>query len=382
MIQKLSNDTDFAEVLKKIGVDAAGQKILNKKNRINYFFIPSLDIRAANILKQDALSIGADLAVSKQVAAMSVKNSDALLVCSDSQLEKLIKKEALQPFGLKKISEILKQFLHSGCVSQKPKIMGILNINEDSFFKNSRIDEESFVDAFTSMCEDGADIIDIGAVSSRPGSEYPGVDEELRRISPILRLIKKHSLYKKAKISIDTYEPKVARAALEAGCHIINDITGLSSSELAAVVAEYNASIVIMHMRGTPKNMQTLTDYDNLFFELDDYFRQKLEIAHSFGIKEVILDVGIGFAKLLEHNLALIKHLSHFKAHGKPLLVGASRKSMINSVSPSSPEERLAGTLALHQKALDEGASIIRCHDVKEHLQMLRIWQALKNTTI
>lgn len=382
MIQKLSNDTDFAEVLKKIGVDVAGQKILNKKNRINYFFIPSLDIRAANILKQDALSVGADLAVSKQVAAMSVKNSDALLVCSDSQLEKLVKKEAVQPFGLKGVSETLKRFLHSGCVCQKPKIMGILNINEDSFFKNSRIDEGSFVDSFLAMCEDGADIIDIGAVSSRPGSEYPGADEELRRLAPILRLIKKHSLDKKAKISIDTYEPIVARAALEAGCHIINDITGLSSGELAAVVAEYDASIVIMHMRGTPKDMQTMTDYDNLFLELDDYFKEKLQIAHSFGIKEVVLDVGIGFAKLLEHNLALIKHLGHFRAHGRPLLVGASRKSMIGSISPSLPEERLAGTLALHQKALDEGASIIRCHDVKEHSQMLRVWQALKNTTI
>jgi len=379
MIQKLSSDTQVMEIFKKIGVDGAGAKILQKKTQINYFFIPSLDIRAANVLKQDALSVGADLAVSKSVAAMSVKSSDALLMCTSSQLEKLIKKESIQPFGLKKIAESLKKFTTADA---QPRIMGVLNINEDSFVKESRIDEGRFADRFIGMCEDGADIVDIGAVSSRPGSEYPGSDEEMRRIEPILSLIAKRSLYKKAEISIDTYDAKVAKAALSVGCQIINDITGLSSGGLAAVVAEYNATLIIMHMRGTSKDMQNFTHYDNLFFELDAFFEEKLEVAKSFGIKNTILDVGIGFSKLLEHNLALIKHLDHFAAHGKPLLIGASRKSMINQISPSAPEDRLAGTLSLHQKALDEGASIIRCHDVKEHVQMLRVWQALKNTTV
>ncbi len=380
MIQKLSSDTKISEVLKKIGVDATGAKILQKKSKINYFFIPSLNIRAANILKQDALSLGADLAVSKGVAAMSVEASDALLMCTDSELEKLIKKESIQPFGLKKISEALRGFALSP--KSEPKIMGVLNINEDSFFKSSRIDSTVFVDRFCAMCEDGAEIIDIGAVSSRPGSEYPGVDEEMKRLEPILSLIARHGLDKKALISVDTYEPKVARAALAAGCKIINDITGLSSGELAIAVAEYDATLVIMHMRGTPRDMQTMTEYKNIFFELDEYFEERIGVAHSFGIKNVILDPGIGFSKLLEHNLALIKHLGHFAAHGKELLVGASRKSMINAISPSAPEERLAGTLALHQKALDEGASIIRCHDVKEHAQMLKVWKALKNTGV
>jgi dihydropteroate synthase len=379
MIQKLSSDTLVSEVFKKIGVDASGARILQKKSYIDCFFIPSLDIRAANILKQDALSIGADLAVSKGVAAMSVKSTDALLMCTPSQLEKLIKKESIQPFGLKKIAESLKRFASQ---PQTPQIMGVLNINEDSFFKESRIDEGRFADRFALMCEEGAEIIDIGAVSSRPGSEYPGSEEEMRRMEPILSIIAKRSLHKKAKISIDTYDAKVAKAALLAGCHIINDITGLSSGELAAVVAEHHATLVIMHMRGTPKDMQNFVSYENLFFELDAFFEEKLAVAKSFGIQNTILDVGIGFSKLLEHNLALIKHLSHFTAHARPLLIGASRKSMINQISPSAPEERLAGTLALHQKALDEGASIIRCHDVKEHAQMLRIWQALKNTTV
>lgn len=379
MIQRLSSDTNIADVLVKIGVDDIGMRILQKKSSMNLFFIPALDIRAANILKQDALSLGADLAVSKKAAAMSVKHTDALLICTDAQLEKIIKKESIQPFGLKKIAQTLEK---AKTVAFEPRIMGIININEDSFFEGSRIDEGLFVDRFLSMCEEGADIIDIGAVSSRPGSEYPGKDEEMRRIAPILALIEKHSLFEKIKISIDTFEPKVARAALEVGCKMINDISGLSKGELAAAVAEHRAELTIMHMRGTPKDMQNFTEYDNLFFELDAFFREKIEIAESFGIENIILDVGIGFSKLLSQNLLLIKHLKHFSAHGKPLLVGASRKNMIDRITPCPPEDRLSGTLALHQKALDEGASIIRCHDVKEHVQMLRVWRALKNTSI
>jgi len=379
MIQRLSSDTNIADVLVKIGVDDIGMRILQKKSSMNLFFIPALDIRAANILKQDALSLGADLAVSKKVAAMSVKHTDALLICTDAQLEKIIKKESIQPFGLQKIAQMLEKVKTP---TAQPRIMGIININEDSFFEGSRTDEGLFLERFLSMCEDGADIIDIGAVSSRPGSEYPGKDEEMRRIEPILAIIEKHSLFEKTKISVDTFEPKVARAALEIGCQMINDISGLSKGELAAVVAEHKAELTIMHMRGTPKDMQDFTEYNNLFFDLDAFFREKIEIAESFGIKNIILDVGIGFSKLLAQNLLLIKHLRHFSAHGKPLLVGASRKNMIDRITPCSPEDRLAGTLALHQKALDEGASIIRCHDVKEHVQMLRVWRALKNTSI
>lgn len=380
MIQRVSSDTNVAEILRKIGVDEVGERILQKKSRMNLFFIPKLDIKAANILKQDALSIGADLATSKEAASLSVEATDALLMCTDKQLEKLIKKEAIQPFGLKKISEKLSALSFAAPV--QPRIMGILNANEDSFYESSRVDESQFVERFLQMAEEGADIIDIGAVSSKPGSEYPGKEEELKRLAPLLEAITKYSLAKKIKISVDTFEPKVAREALEAGCKIINDITGLSRGELAATVAEYKAGLIIMHMRGTPKDMQNYVEYDNLFLELESYFREKIEIADSFGITDITIDVGIGFSKLLSHNLLLIKHLQHFSLLKKPILVGASRKSMIDRITPCEPHERLAGTLALHQKALDGGAAIIRCHDVKEHVQMLSVWKALQNTTI
>ncbi len=381
MITKLSAECDFEKLLSQIGVDNTGIKILAKKSEMLHFFIKNLNIKAANILKQDALSVGADLAVSKGVAAMSVEATDAVLFCTPSQLEKLIKKESIQPFGLKALSSELAAFAKAKS-QMRPQIMGILNINEDSFFKSSRTSSSEFEDRFLQMVDDGADIIDIGAVSSRPGSIYPGEDEELRRLEGVFETITKASLAKKVRLSLDTFSPRAAKAALECGFGIINDITGLRDDALAEVCAKYNADVVIMHMDKDPQNMQKEPHYDDLFGSLDSFFEERIKKAESFGIKNVILDVGIGFGKTLEHNLSLIKNLSNFGKHGFALLVGASRKSMIDAISKSAVEDRLGGTLSIHQKALDNGASIIRCHDVKEHVQMLRVWQALKDTTI
>lgn len=381
MITKLSAECDFEKLLSQIGVDNTGIKILAKKSEMLHFFIKNLNIKAANILKQDALSVGADLAVSKGVAAMSVEATDAVLFCTPSQLEKLIKKESIQPFGLKALSSELAAFVKAKS-QMHPQIMGILNINEDSFFKGSRTSSSEFEDRFLQMAEDGADIIDIGAVSSRPGSIYPGEDDELRRLEGVFETITKASLAKKVRLSLDTFSPRAAQAALECGFGIINDITGLRDDALAEVCAKYNADVVIMHMDKDPQNMQKEPHYDDLFGSLDSFFEERIKKAQSFGIKNIILDVGIGFGKTLEHNLSLIKNLSNFGKHGFALLVGASRKSMIDAISKSAVEDRLGGTLSIHQKALDNGASIIRCHDVKEHVQMLRVWQALKDTTI
>jgi dihydropteroate synthase len=381
MITKLSAECDFEKLLSQIGTDKTGVKILAKKSEMLHFFIKNLNIKAANILKQDALSVGADLAVSKGVAAMSVDATDAVLFCTPAQLEKLIKKESIQPFGLKALSNELSAFAQTK-EQVRPQIMGILNINEDSFFKSSRTGEAEFADRALKMIEDGADIIDIGAVSSRPGSIYAGEDEELRRLDGVFEAVTKTSLAKKVKLSLDTFSPKAAKSALECGFGIINDITGLRDDALAEVCAKYDAEVVIMHMDKDPQNMQQAPHYDDLFGTIDSFFEEQIKKAESFGIKKIILDVGIGFGKTLGHNLSLIKNLSNFEKHGVPLLVGASRKSMIDTISKSAVEDRLGGTLSLHQKALDEGASIIRCHDVKEHVQMLRVWQALKDTTI
>jgi dihydropteroate synthase len=229
------------------------------------------------------------------------------------------------------------------------------------------------------MIDDGADIIDVGGVSSRPGSTYPGEAEELLRVEPIFELIYKNKLYEKASFSADTFSPKVACAALESGFKIINDINGLKDDELARVIAQYSATVVMMHKKGDTKTMQENPKYDNTMLEIDSFFDERVEKAKSFGVSDIVLDVGIGFGKSLDDNLTVIKNLGSFMHFGLPLLIGASRKSMINDISPSIVEDRLAGTLSIHQKALDNGASIIRAHDVKEHRQMIEVWKKIRS---
>jgi dihydropteroate synthase len=375
-IYKLANDINPTTYLEELNVDKSGVKILSQKMEQLCVKIEGLKCGAANILKQDALSVGADLAVPSGVIICEEPIVDAILIGTVRQLARLAQKEMAQPFGLKTVAKTLKTLLATP--SFAPKIMGIINANDDSFFSGSRFQGSSAIEAIETMIEGGATIIDVGGVSSRPGSDVVSVDEELARVQPILDAIGEQKLYEKARFSMDTYQPAVAQYALEHGFSIINDITGLGDDKLAEVIAKYKAAVVIMHMQGDPKTMQANPTYESVITEVDDFFAGQIEKANRFGIEEVILDVGIGFGKTLEHNLSLLKHLSHYKHFGLELLVGASRKSMIDKIAPSSVENRLAGTLALHLKALDEGASILRVHDVAEHVQALAIYNALK----
>ena len=257
--------------------------------------------------------------------------------------------------------------------------MGIINANNDSFFSQSRFLGDKAIDNIESMIKDGASIIDIGGVSSRPGSLTGSENEELNRIIPICDIIKRKKLYDKIIFSIDSYTPSVIEYALKSGFTIVNDITGLENDKIAELVSKYNASIVIMHMQNNPENMQNNPQYDNIMIEVDNFFKQRIEKAKKFGIQNIILDVGIGFGKTLEHNLTLLRNLEHFKHFGYELLIGASRKSMINQIIPTIIEDRLAGTLAIHLDAIEKGTSIIRCHDVKEHKQSIEVKEAIRN---
>jgi dihydropteroate synthase len=381
-IYKLNPDIDLAKLMQKIGVDKAGIEIMRQKHSIFIFYIKDINCGAANILKQDALSIGAELAVPIGVPNCKNKIFDALLFCNEKQLRILAKKELSQPFGLKDLAKKLKEFVN---MSRFPlKIMGVINANNDSFFEGSRFQGIEAIKQIEKMIADGADIIDIGGVSSRPGSEYPGVEEELNRVKPIIDEIYKNRLYEKAVFSIDTFEAKVLEYALDRGFKIANDITGLESDEYAKIASKYGASVVIMHKKGNPKDMQKNPFYENVILEIDEFFEKRIEKANSFGIKNIILDVGIGFGKRLEDNLALIKHMEHFLHFGYELLIGASRKSMIDMIMKkynilTTPSERLPGTLAIHQEAVRNGASIVRCHDVAEHFQALKIFEEIRN---
>ncbi len=379
-IIKLCSRIDRDLILQKIGSTSAGNKIMRDKMHTKFFYIKDMKIAAANILKQDALSIGADLAVPKDTVLGKDERVDGLLIATDKQLKILMQKERAQPFGLKELSFELKQ--HVGLKKFKTEFMAVLNANEDSFFKESRFLGDSAFKKIDQLIEEGADIIDIGAVSSRPGSEMIDAKEELARIKPIVDEIYAKKLYERVTFSLDSYEPLVLEYALDRGFSIINDIRGLESDEVAKLASQYEAKVVIMHMQGTPKDMQKDPSYESVILDIERFFQTRVQKAISFGVTDIVLDVGIGFGKTLEHNLQLIKNLSHFQKLGYPLLVGASRKSMIDKISPSLVSDRLPGTLALHIKAVEEGASIVRCHDVKEHIQAFRVLDALDRTII
>ena len=376
VVELLSSEINIARYLKELGVDGGGIAILSAKAQHHLVALKDMHVGAANILKQDALSVGADLAVPKGTVVAAQKRVDALLIATTRELQMLARKELAQPFGLKELAAKLKK-IAALKKAQECKIMGVVNANDDSFFSGSRFKAQDAIVAIEKMMEEGADIIDIGAVSSRPNAAVVSAEEELQRVTPILELIEKEGLSEKIVFSIDSFEPSVITKALGAGFQIVNDITGFENDEVAKLCASYNATAVLMHMQGRPQTMQQNPTYTNLLDDIYRFFEERIEKAERFGVKDIILDVGIGFGKRLEDNIALIKNLEHFMLLEKELLVGASRKSMIDAIFSSSVQERLPGTLALHLEAFRNGASIVRVHDVYAHKQALEVQKAL-----
>jgi len=378
IVERLSSDIDTKKLLTNLGVDGGGVSILNSKMQHYILHIKDLHVGGANILKQDALSIGADLAVPRGTVNAITHRVDCILIATKKHLKILSKKELAQPFGLKELAHKLGEIIKV----DKPRhveIMGVINANEDSFFNASRFQDSHAITKIQMMIEDGADIIDIGGVSSRPGTTSVSVEEELQRVKPILNAIKENKLYEKIKFSIDSFTPNVIAHAMDSGFKIVNDITGLVDDEVCKLCATYNATAVIMHMQGNPQTMQNNPKYESLLTDIYELLQNRIQKAESFGVNDIIIDVGIGFGKTLEDNLSLIKNLEHFLTLNKRILVGASRKSMIDKIYPSSVDERLSGTITLHLEALKNGASILRVHDVKEHIQALSVKKALES---
>lgn len=256
-------------------------------------------------------------------------------------------------------------------------VMGILNATPDSFSDGGKfLDAESAATHSKRMVDEGADIIDIGGESSRPGSDPVPEEEEIKRVKPVIkRLIKEIDV----PISIDTCKPKVAEECLRLGAHIINDITGLRNNEMIKVAAEYNAPVVLMHMKGTPKEMQKNPSYNDVVNEIKGYFKLKLKEAEKAGIRSVILDPGIGFGKSTEHNLMILKRLNEFKSLKCPILVGPSRKSFIGNITGLDAGSRLEGTIASVSIAVMNGANIVRVHDVKECKRAAQVSDAIRS---
>ena len=378
-IYRIGEPHEKRDFLKRLGVESGGVSIMAKKMEMFYVFIGDLKTPAANILKQDALSIGAELAVPGGVITCEKPTYDCLLIGTRKHIEILSRKELAQPFGLKTVAKALQGLLQG---KRYPvRVMGVLNANDDSFYPNSRFDATSALERIEAMIADGADIVDIGAVSSRPGATSVSAQEELARIKPICDVIAEHRLYDQALFSVDSYTPDVVAYALDSGFGLVNDITGAANPALPKLAASYGASYCVMHMQGTPQTMQQNPSYEDVTAEIDAFFDERIAVCEAAGLKreDIILDVGIGFGKTLEHNLTLIRNMRHFTRYGCEVLIGASRKSMIDRIIPTPVEERLAGTLALHLKAVEHGASIVRCHDVREHKQALAVWEAMQS---
>lgn len=258
--------------------------------------------------------------------------------------------------------------------------MGILNVTPDSFTDGGVfLGKDAAVQRGLKMVEEGADIIDIGGESTRPGSDPVEYEEELRRTIPVIEALSKSV---NVPLSIDTYKASVAKRALDAGASIVNDISGLRfDPEMAGVVAEYKVPVVVMHIKGTPKNMQVNPEYESLIHEIIDYLREGMRIAVDAGVGEdmVIIDPGIGFGKTFEHNLRILKHLHEFTLLEKPLLVGPSRKAFLGKILDDAPtSERLEGTAAAVAISIINGANIVRVHDVKEMAKVAKVADAIK----
>ncbi len=255
--------------------------------------------------------------------------------------------------------------------------MGILNHTPDSFFDGGKYQNETAIlKQVEKMLNDGATFIDVGGYSSRPGADHVTEEEELSRMTPLTKLLLKH--FPEIILSIDTFRSKVASACLDAGAAIINDISaGKLDKNMLSTVAKHHAPYIMMHMKGTPQNMQQQTDYNNLLIDVIQYFSERISAAKALGIVDIMVDPGFGFAKTTEQNYEILQKLELFKNLDHPILIGVSRKSMIYKVLKTDAERALNGTTALHMAALMKGANILRVHDVKEAYECVKLAEEL-----
>lgn len=396
--REFKDKASLVEYLLSLGNTPKGAEIMGAKGRVYLFEISGIDTRAANILKQDAISVGADCAVPRRASSFEKGRWTVLLIATERELQKLFKKLKEQPFGLKelqpKLESALKNYYKNSFTLKLPRggelslsspaVMGILNTTPDSFSDGGLYSTlKSAVKRAEEMVREGALIIDVGGESTRPGAEPVPLKEELNRVIPVIKEIRE-KLGEGPVISVDTYKSEVARQALEAGADIVNDISGLQfDEEMADVVAAYKCPVVIMHIKGTPKNMQKNPTYGDVVGEISDYFDERINYALSRGVEreQIILDPGIGFGKRLVDNLCILKRFGEFRVFGLPLLIGTSRKSFIGAITGvGEPKDRLAGSLASIAPAYYGGAKIFRVHDVKETNHFLKLLEAVEES--
>lgn len=400
-ILSISNEKDLRQLMREINVDAVGMKIMLPKAQSHLIKVNSLNNISANILKQEMLSLGGDVAISRDSLTGKAKKTDCLIMGNLSQFDRLGVKLHRQPFGLDRMAQELRVALKNfqnenlGLTLGKYRfnfgvrsyIMGIVNVTPDSFSGDGLYRDTGYgirdtqsvtriVDFARKLVEDGADILDIGGESTRPWARPVPLKEELARVIPVVKALSRSI---RVPLSIDTYKPEVARQALDNGASMVNDITALKNSKMVRIISRYKAAAVLMHMQGSPRSMQKKPKYASLIDEMIDYLAEAVNKGIEGGIakEKIIIDPGIGFGKTPEHNLEILKRLKEFKAIGRPILVGTSRKSFIGGILNLPPAERVFGTVASCVIAAGNGADIFRVHDVKALKQALLVGDRL-----
>ncbi len=378
---QLPSRSEAKECLRKIGVEPYGIASMGPKMSHVNLLVEGLKPKVANIIKQEMLSLGGDAAVSRGTVDCSVEKTDALIMGTEKQVLRFIEKISLQPFGLREIASELRGILLNLSrdrfllktprrrirIAGRTLVMGVINATPDSFSDGGNItDEREGLRQAVKLAGEGADILDVGGESSRPGARPVPLKEELRRVIPLIRLIVNEL---DVPVSVDTTKAEVARQAIEEGAEIINDITALRGDRgMARVAATAGTPVVLMHMRGKPSTMQSgsLT-YGSLIGEIMEFLENRIQRASLAGIprENLVIDPGLGFGKSGSDNLRLLRHLGVFRAIGLPILIGASRKAFTGKVTGVSiPAERIEGTAAAVTAAILNGANIIRVHDV------------------
>ncbi len=376
----LDQKKDVLKAFEKIGVDFEAWDLMWRKSKTICLFIDDLSMAGGNVLKQSALSSGAEAAVSGGVINGTSPRTKVILMATRAQLLTIAGKISIQQFKLKELSQKIEEILSreekpqiwkmrgKELVLDRPRIVGVVNVTSDSFYEESRNpDFKEAVALALDMEKQGADMLDIGGESSRPGSSPVSLEDEAARVLPVVKRIREKT---SIPISVDTEHPETAEMALEEGCNAVNNISGFENIDMIKTAVKYDAGAVLMHKKGSPLNMQVDPQYGDVFEEVRDYLKERAQSAESSGLtpENIVLDPGFGFGKTLRHNLTLLRRLSDLKSFlEKPVYVGLSRKSMIGALGGGeTPALRLSGSISLSVLALTEGVFLFRTHDVLE----------------
>lgn len=366
--------TNIENELKKIGFDKSYTHKAKEKFEYKNIKIYSLKPAMANIIKQTSLSVGCDCATHREVITGKIENSDCILGGSVSQIKKVAEKLKFQPFGLKKLGEELEKLcppLAGGpksVISRRgTQLVGILNLTPNSFSDGGMYNDfEQAKEHLLELINDGADIVDIGAESTKPYSKAVPAKEQLEKLLPIIDFAKG-----KIPLSIDTRSSEVAEECLNAGANIINDVSGFDYDEkMADIIAKYNVPVIIQHSKGTPENMQNSPVYADLMEEIFLNLRKKVDFARSKGIENIIIDPGIGFGKSREDNFEIIRRVEEFESLGCPIMLGISRKSLLDMQNADNFDKDIY-TTAINALAIERNVDYIRVHNVKMHKKLI-----------